>query len=96
MRQQWPRLEEWLRTHEDIFEWVPPRAGAIALVRYRLPLGSSALVDRVRREQSVLLVPGDMMGAGRSLRFGFGYDIARTLEGLRKVDATLRALSVTP
>lgn len=93
VRRQWPSLEGWLRTHEDIFEWAAPRAGAIALARYRLPIGSSALVDRVRREQSVLLVPGDMLGAGRSLRFGFGYDIEKTLAGLARVDATLRALS---
>ena len=89
VRQQWPRLEAWLRTHEDLFQWAAPRAGAIALARYRLPIGSSALVDRVRREQSVLLVPGDMMGAGRSLRFGFGYDIEKTLAGLARVDAIL-------
>ncbi|HVQ28762.1 MAG TPA: aminotransferase class I/II-fold pyridoxal phosphate-dependent enzyme, partial [Vicinamibacteria bacterium] len=94
VRRQWPRLEEWLRQHEDVFAWAPPQAGAIALARYRLPVGSAALVERVRREQSVLLVPGDMMGAGRSLRFGFGYDIARTLAGLRRVDKTLAALAV--
>jgi aspartate/methionine/tyrosine aminotransferase len=86
VRLQWPRLEGWLRSHEDILEWAPPRAGAIALARYRLPVGSKALVDRIRREQSVLLVPGDMLGAGRSLRFGFGYDIDRTLAGLARVD----------
>lgn len=92
VKRQWPRLEAWLRTHEEIFEWAAPRAGAIALARYRLPMGASALVDRVRREQSVLLVPGDMLGAGRSLRFSFGYDIEKTLTGLARVDATLRAL----
>jgi aspartate/methionine/tyrosine aminotransferase len=89
VRRQWPRLESWLRRHEHVFEWVPPVAGAIALARYRLPVGSTALVERIRREQSVLLVPGDMLGAGRSLRFGFGYDIERTLAGLARVDATL-------
>ena len=70
-------------------EWAPPRAGAIALARYRLPVGSTALVDRIRREQSVLLVPGDMLGAGRSLRFGFGYDIDHTLAGLARVDRVI-------
>ena len=94
VRRQWPRLESWLRTHEDALEWAPPSAGAIALARYRWPVGSTALVDRIRREQSVLLVPGDMLGAGRSLRFGFGYDIERTLAGLARVDRTLRTLRV--
>jgi aspartate/methionine/tyrosine aminotransferase len=93
VRRQWPRLESWLRCHEDVFDWVPPVAGAIALARYRLPVGSTALVERIRREQSVLLVPGDMLGAGRSLRFGFGYDIERTLAGLARVDDTLARVS---
>jgi aspartate/methionine/tyrosine aminotransferase len=89
VRRQWPRLESWLRGHEEVFEWTPPVAGAIALARYRLPVSSAALVERIRREQSVLLVPGDMLGAGRSLRFGFGYDIERTLAGLARIDETL-------
>jgi aspartate/methionine/tyrosine aminotransferase len=92
VRRQWPRLEAWLRRHQDVFEWAAPQAGAIALARYRLRVGSTALVDRIRREQSVLLVPGDMLGAGRSLRFGFGYDIERTLAGLRRVESAWRAL----
>jgi aspartate/methionine/tyrosine aminotransferase len=92
VREQWPRLEAWLQRHEELFDWAPPEAGAIALARYRIPLGSAALVDRIRRERSVLLVPGEMLGAGRSLRFGFGYDIERTLAGLARVDTTLAAL----
>lgn len=92
VRRQWPRLEGWLKQHGSMFEWAPPQAGAIALARYRLPIASAALVERIRRERSVLLVPGDMMGAGRSLRFGFGYDIERTLAGLGRVDATLASL----
>jgi hypothetical protein len=93
LERQWPRLEAWLRTHEDVFEWAAPQAGAIALARYKLPLGSTALADRIRREQSVLLVPGDTLGAGRSLRFGFGHDIERTLAGLKRVDVTLATLA---
>jgi len=93
VRRQWPQLESWLRTHGDLFEWAPPRAGAIALARYRLPIGSAPLVDRIRRDHSVLLVPGDMLGAGRSLRFGFGYDIERTLRGLARVDECLASFA---
>jgi aspartate/methionine/tyrosine aminotransferase len=93
LRRQWPRLEAWLRGHADLFEWAAPKAGAIALARYHLPIRPTALVDRIRREHSVLLVPGDMLGAGRSLRFGFGFDIGRTLAALARVDATLNALA---
>ncbi len=84
-----PRLEAWLRTHDDIFEWARPDAGAIAYARYDLPIKSFELTERVRTERSVLLVPGDMFGLKKGLRFGFGYDIDHTLKGLSLVDEVL-------
>jgi aspartate/methionine/tyrosine aminotransferase len=57
-----------------------------------LPIDSARLVDRIRERQSVLLVPGAMFGFGRGLRFGFGYNIARTLEGLALAGRELKAL----
>ena len=89
IRANLPQLEGWIRAHE-FFEYVRPVAGAIAYVRYDLPEKSSSLVDRIRREQSVLLVPGDMFGLGKGLRFGTGYDIEHTLKGLARVDESLR------
>ncbi|MFI5183693.1 MAG: aminotransferase class I/II-fold pyridoxal phosphate-dependent enzyme [Vicinamibacteria bacterium] len=85
-----PRLEEWLARHDDVLDYVRPQAGAIAFVRYRPRIGSQALVDRMRQRQSVLLVPGDQFRGGRGLRFGFGYDIGHTLEGLARVSRELR------
>jgi len=93
LTQQLPILENWIAERGSIFEWVPPRAGAIAFVPYRLPISPSALVERVRTEQSVLLVPGDMLGGGRALRFGFGYDAGRLREGLARVARTLDAMA---
>ncbi len=89
LSRQWPRLEGWLQTHGDVFRFVQPEAGAIVYAEYDLPIDSKALVDRIREEKSVLLVPGDMLGLGRGLRFGYGYDIERTLEGLARVDEVL-------
>jgi len=92
VRANLPRLEEWLRLHEA-FTYVRPVAGAIAYVKYDLPIGSTELTDRIRREQSVLLVPGDMFGLKKGIRFGFGYDIEHTMKGLAKVDETLAAVA---
>ncbi len=86
---QLPRLEEWLQTHDDIFHYVRPRAAAIAFVEYDLEIDSIDLIDRIRMEQSVLLVPGGMFGVGRALRFGYGYDIEHTMAGLARVDEVL-------
>jgi aspartate/methionine/tyrosine aminotransferase len=92
IRANLPPLEEWIASHGGVFRYARPEAGAIAYVKYDLPIRSTALIDRIREEQSVLLVPGDMFGVGKGIRFGFGFDIERTLKGLAKVDEVLRAV----
>lgn len=92
IRANLPRMREWLDAHGDLFRWVPPVAGAIAYARYDLPIRSPELVERIREEASVLLVPGSMFGLKRGLRFGFGYDIEHTMKGLARVDDVLARL----
>ena len=89
VRANYPRLEAWLRTHDDVFTWDRPDAGAIAYAKYDLPIKSLELAERIRTERSVLLVPGDMFGLKKGLRFGFGYDIEHTLKGLSLADEVL-------
>jgi aspartate/methionine/tyrosine aminotransferase len=87
-----PRLERWIRKHDDIFTYVAPVAGAIAYIRYRLGVSSSTLCARLRDEHSVLINPGDHFGGGKYLRVGFGYDMDYTLRGLERADALLNDL----
>jgi aspartate/methionine/tyrosine aminotransferase len=68
---------------------VRPVAGAIAYLEYDLPVASAELVDRIRREQSVLLVPGSMFGLGNGFRVGFGFDPEETIKGLERVSPYL-------
>ena len=92
IRDNLPHLEGWLARHPAL-TYVRPLAGAIAYAKYELPIGSAALVERIRQEQSVLLVPGDMFVLKKGLRFGFGYDIEHTMKGLARVDDTLAAVA---
>jgi aspartate/methionine/tyrosine aminotransferase len=93
LRRNLPVLEAWIRSHGDIFDYVRPSAGAIVLVNYDLPVRSGALIDRIREEQSVLLVPGDQLGLGKAIRIGYGSDVEFMLKGLSRVDETLASLS---
>jgi aspartate/methionine/tyrosine aminotransferase len=88
IRANLPPLEGWIQAHPS-FRYVRPIAGAIVYVKYDLPIASADLVDRIRLDQSVLLVPGSMFGLKKGIRFGFGYDVEHTLKGLARVDATL-------
>jgi aspartate/methionine/tyrosine aminotransferase len=88
VRANLPPLEGWIQAH-PYFRYVRPIAGAIVYVKYDLPVASADLVERIRLDQSVLLVPGSMFGLKKGIRFGFGYDVEHTLKGLARVDATL-------
>jgi aspartate/methionine/tyrosine aminotransferase len=91
IRANLPPLEGWIASHPS-FRYVRPIAGAIVYVKYDLPIASADLVERIRLDQSVLLVPGSMFGLKKGIRFGFGYDIEHTLKGLARVDATLQTI----
>jgi aspartate/methionine/tyrosine aminotransferase len=92
LRRNLPVLEEWIDSHGELFEYVRPAAGAIALMKYDLPVRSGALIDRIREEQSVLLVPGDQLGLGKHVRIGYGSDAEYMMKGLSRVDETLARL----
>jgi hypothetical protein len=75
-------LEEWVDEYNHIFHYARPVAGAIAYLEYDLPINSATLIDQLRMESSVLLVPGEHFGLEKGIRTGFGYDIQKTLKGL--------------
>ena len=93
LRRNLPVLEEWIRSHDQLFEYVRPSAGAIGFVKYNLPIAPTALIDRIREEQSVLLVPGNQLGVGKYIRIGYGSDAEFLLKGLGRVDETLARIS---
>lgn len=92
VRRNLPKLESWIHSHDDIFTYIPPQAGAIAYFKYKLPISSTKLFDKLREERSVLITPGDHFGGGRYIRCGFGYDVDYTLRGLARVDVALEQL----
>jgi aspartate/methionine/tyrosine aminotransferase len=92
LRRNYAVLEEWVKKRGDAFRLVPPRAGAIAYLRYLWKVNSLELVLRLRDEQSVLIVPGDHFGMDGFLRIGFGNEPEDLAGGLAKIDALLDTL----
>jgi aspartate/methionine/tyrosine aminotransferase len=72
IRKGYPVLQEWMDGHADTFSVRPPDAAAIAFVRYHLDINSSEFTERLRKEKSVLIVPGDHFGMDHFLRISFG------------------------
>jgi hypothetical protein len=95
LNRNYPILEDWLTRHADLFSYVPPRAGAIAWARYAMDIGSTALVERIIREKSVFLVPGDLFDMGRYLRIGYGPEESRLRAALARLDEFWTSLATS-
>jgi len=85
LRTNLPPLEAWIHSHGDLFEYTPPLAGAIAWMKYKLPISSIELVEKLRKEQSVLIVAGDQCGLPKHIRIGFGSPVEYVREGLARI-----------
>ncbi len=71
-RKNFPLFHSWMQSHGSLFRMVEPKAGAIAYVRYDLAVNSTVLIERLLKEKSVLVVPGDHFGMDQYLRIGYG------------------------
>ena len=85
-------VEDWIGSHDGVLSYTPPVAGAIAFVRYNLPIPSLQLSEKLRLERSVLIVPGDQFGTARHIRIGFGSDRDYLERGLERVTMTLEEI----
>lgn len=92
LRDNWDRMERWLGGFDGLFDWHAPACGAICLARYDHDTVALDLVDRVRREHSVLLEPGEHFGLPGHLRLGYGNEpreLERALETLTPTFQTM-------
>ena len=84
-----PIARDWIAQFGGRVTWRAPKAGAIALVRYEGSTPSLAIADRVRVNQSTLIVPGAHVGLEGYLRVWLGGREDYLREGLRRVAAEL-------
>ncbi len=91
-----PVLTSWLASHGAGFRFVPPRAGAFAFPRYSWPINSTRLMERLRDEESLLVVPGDQFGMDGFLRLGLGSASDELRADLARIDKVLASLGAAP
>ncbi|HEX6135272.1 MAG TPA: aminotransferase class I/II-fold pyridoxal phosphate-dependent enzyme [Longimicrobiales bacterium] len=87
-------LTDWMRQTGG-FHWRDPEAGAICFVRYDADIRSDTLAERLRTEQSVLIVPGSQFNMEGHIRFGIGLPKPQLHAALDRVEAVLRAALVS-
>ena len=92
IRANYAFMKNWLEKRQA-FSHVPPEAGAIAYVKYAHPVNSTELVERLRTEQSVLVVPGDHFAMDGYLRIGFGSHPEHLVGALQRIAGLMDTLA---
>jgi aspartate/methionine/tyrosine aminotransferase len=91
LNENYPIVQSWVAEHSDVLRWVAPRAGGIAWLGYNFDLRSGDLAEQLRRDKSVLIVPGTQFGEGfeQFIRIGFAGHRDHLTEGLARFSEVL-------
>ncbi|MFW9864981.1 MAG: aminotransferase class I/II-fold pyridoxal phosphate-dependent enzyme [Candidatus Thorarchaeota archaeon] len=85
-------LQNWIDSQGNTFKVVPPQAAAIAFVRYYLDINSSEFAERLRKDKSVFIVPGDHFGMDKFFRISFGLPKDYLISGLNRIHELIMEL----
>jgi len=86
-----PIMREWAERFAGFLTFREPSAGALCLMRYASSTPSYPLCERIRVNQSVLIVPGVHLGLEGFLRVWLGGKPEFLREGLRRISVELAA-----
>jgi aspartate/methionine/tyrosine aminotransferase len=92
LRHNLPIARDWVAGFGGRLTWREPQAGAIALVNYGADVESLQIAERVRVNQSTLIVPGAHVGLEGYLRIWLGGREDFLREGLRRIGQELRPI----
>lgn len=82
-------LDSFFKKYEEIFEWLPPKAGPIAFPRLRRDMDAERVCERLVERRGVLLLPGAYYDYDRT-HFRIGFGRAEIKEGIEEIDKFVR------
>ncbi len=83
-------LTHWVE-NENLIDWVPPKAGSVAFLKYKMDVPSKELCLRLIRKKRTLLVPGSCFEMEGYLRIGYGCRTQTLIEGLLRLKQILNS-----
>lgn len=89
LQENLPIVREWSESFGGFLTFREPKAGALTLMRYNADTPSCDIAERIRANQSVLIVPGLQLGVEGFLRIWIGGRPEFLREGLRRVGIEL-------
>jgi aspartate/methionine/tyrosine aminotransferase len=85
-------LQNWVKKHQSLFYFIPPKAGGIAFLRYNMNINSTDFTTKLRREKSCFIVAGDCFGMDKYIRIGIGSEKEYFIAGLNLISEMLKDL----
>ncbi|MCP4724854.1 MAG: aminotransferase class I/II-fold pyridoxal phosphate-dependent enzyme [bacterium] len=85
-------FKEWVDSFGDFFEYTESIAGPIAYVKYDHEIPSVELVERIRDNQDVLIVPGTHFGTEGYLRIALGSPADEFKAALGRIKTEIEAV----
>ncbi len=85
LRENLQVMVDWVDSYDDLFRFVPPKAGGMSFMHYDLEINSTELADWLRTEHGVFILAGDCYGMDRYFRVGVGAEKDYLLAGLDRV-----------
>ena len=85
-------LTEWIESQNGLFSFTQPEAAAIAFPKYHLDISSIELIEKIRDEKSVLIMPGKWFGVEQHVRIGYGTPPDLLKKGLSLMEETLNSI----
>ena len=85
-------LGTFMARHGASFDYVPAQAGVVCFPRYKEPIASRLLVQRMIERTGVFCLPGESFEIEGYVRFGLGAEPARFAEALERLQGFWGAL----
>lgn len=82
-------LADWI-AHEPTIDWVRPKSGTTAFLKYDLPLSSRDFCIKLLEEEGVMFTPGSAMEMEGFLRIGYACPTETLKTGLERVSRFLQ------
>jgi len=86
-------LTEWANTHQNLFTFIPPKAGGMVFLRYNLKINSTELSTKIREGKSTFIVPGDCFGMDHRIRIGIGSERDYLSKAIKRISESLAEIS---
>lgn len=82
-------VQDWIR-EQPLLDWVAPKSGTTALIKYDLPMSSREFCVTLLEEEGVMLTPGSAMDMEGWFRLGYANPTKDLRLGLTKLSAFLQ------